>query len=185
MEPQQFLGLLQNIGAVTKLTRLSVDTVVQDGQHYPELFSISVWLKGLTGLRHLGLVRDLPHGSPLYDTLHLTALKALTRLSLAGDAAKLDETAAAALALELTDLEVLLLGFHGDTEYWGTAALPAIGKLTRLKSLSLGGGFEQCDAQLGLHFLTNLTRMTHLCGFDLVGDDELAGFWRLVRRPRS
>lgn len=77
-----------------------------------------------------GMVQSVSNRSLLLDAVHLTALKALTHLSLTREAPKVDETVMACLALELTNLEQLHIDGY-QSAAWSTAASPAVGKLTK------------------------------------------------------
>lgn len=63
-------------------------------------------------------------------------------------------------------------------------ALPAIGKLTPLRQLCLGK-FHAEDAQRGLLFLTGLTRLTRLAGFDKAGEAAMRTFWATINACTS
>lgn len=195
MVPERFPQLIQGIAAVTQLTKLvafvTLPGEIENQDGVPDQFTVCEWLKGLTGLRELTLQLD-GHSStlskiPLHDTLHLTALKALTNLSLSGGAPQVDDTVIACLAVELTNLQHLsLVHNNADAAGFGTAALPVVGKLSTLKSFCLQGlpRYSAADATLGLSFLTGLKQLTELSGFDAADAGALAEFWSVVGRQR-
>lgn len=91
-----------------------------------------------------------------------------------------------------SDLSDTLYLWHGvvneqraaDARNKHMPALPAIGKLPCLRQLWTSA-FSALDAQRGLQFLTGLTRLTKLVGFEKAGAAAVGDFWATVKAQRS
>lgn len=176
----------QHLAALTQLTKLAVEVQnVDDGAEAfdPDSLVFCKHLTSLTRLRDFSVAIDEPrmivYGEPLmHDAQHLTALTALTSLRLI-DIPTADAITVALLALRLTNLEHLEVS--SNSIFVDSSALPAIGTLTKLKSLVLSEyGLDVKDAQRGLLLLTGLTGLTQLVGLEMAGNEALREFWAMI-----
>lgn len=183
--------LMQHIGAATTLVELHlhITKLDSDGPDAPKLL-VCEHLTSLTNLSSLRLALGTPNDFVEQDAQHLTALATLTELVLypAGCGPWVDATTLSLLAAYLTRLEELAI--HNGTDdpeqecpmVDCSPALPAIGKLTSLRSLA----FEcipEAEAQRGLKLLTELTRLELLDGF-VPGCYSLQALWNIIEAQR-
>jgi hypothetical protein len=165
------LSLLRSLAAATTLTCLELyGASVQPAQAWCS------HLAGLQQLRHLVLVNQQPHDRA--DVIQLTALINLTLLRLEHESAAVDETAAAALAVRLTQLrELELRGVHMRSP----AALPVIRALSGLTSFTMAAGPELSQQVLfsrnDLLLLTSLRQLWYLCLEDLFKHEDVGAVW--------
>jgi Leucine-rich repeat (LRR) protein len=136
-------------------------------------------LVSATSLNDISAVLGIALGGDL-DALHLTKLTQLTLLAI--DTWPVGSVIAAALACNLTQLRWLELV---ECELLDAAALPAIGKLTKLQHLNLSGNkFDRDYLDDCLQFLTDLRALTQL-QLSSTGDYEpseeaLDEFWSAI-----
>lgn len=99
----------------------------------------------------------------------------------------MDEATLCLLAVALTNLRVLSINKNGEDyedRFRIITALPAVGRLTSLEVLRLQGVSAE-DARRGLQFLTDLSRLTALQGFDTAGEAALQEFWAVIRQQQQ
>lgn len=175
-------SIVGSLDSLVGLTELVVHVRLLEGTD--DAYNFFGCMSELTNLQTLAASwQSRNRDSHLYEqeALHLTKFKQLTHLDLFGiGAPALDDSVANALALHLTKLEWLRLS--GDLS---SSIMPAVGMLTRLKHLSVPELSTQESAHDGLQFLTGLTGLTHLEGFERAWDQAREDFWSIVRGADS
>lgn len=195
--PSMLEHLLHEIGAVTSLTTLVVEfsfTTVQsnpneqpmEGQQYVLFRRLRnlQQLRQLTG--HLGDLCIQPGSFMTNDALHLTALQQLTRLIFSWanscedshwQAHGLDPTVMSAIALQMPQLQWLDLSRVGRSL---ECAIPSFGMLRKLQHLKVPYLRTKVADQC-LDYLTHLTKLTHLGGFEAADSARIKTFWSVIR----
>jgi hypothetical protein len=166
------LALLECLAAATSLTHLQLMGQIEGPQQ-----AWCGYLTSLQQLRCLTLYDQLPLDRE--DLLQLTALTNLLGLKVV-EVAALDDAAAVALAMRLTNLRQLCIE---QVRLTSAAALPALAALTGLTRLFLSTSCETVQLDCAdLKLLTALTRLRVFDTEDLFDEEAVPVLWDSARR---
>jgi hypothetical protein len=166
------LALLECLAAAASLTHLQLMGLIEEPQQ-----AWCGYLTSLQQLRCLTLYDQLPLDRE--DLLQLTALTNLRGLKVV-EVAALDDAAAVALAMQLTNLRQLCLE---QVRLTSAAALPALAALTGLTRLFLSTSCEMVQLDCAdLKLLTALTRLRVFDTENLFDEEAVPVLWDSARR---
>lgn len=181
IDMENLLQLARHVAAISQLRELRIQAVITSqvpGAQEDANEGLCKVLSSMMSLQDLQLEVQHSTATSTQDTLQLTALTGLSRLELHG--LQLDAAIATCLAIELTNLQ--RLSFVRPQVDWCVASLPAINKLTRLTYLRCNT-FSDAQARRGLSFLTGLTSLAALHGFEIAGKAAITEFWAALQHP--